>query len=67
MFHELLLLPDGFVLEARILDGMEFALSLRKGKTILVEYSNAGSYEFKSVEKLRYDFQRDAEEVLRRG
>ena len=67
MFEELLLLPDGFVLEARIVDGMDFVLSLRKGKTILVEYSNASGYEFKSVEKLRYDFQRDAEDALRKG
>ena len=67
MFEEQLILPDGFVLEARILHGMEFLLSLRKGKTILVEYSNAGGYEFKSVEKLRYDFERDAEDALRQG
>jgi hypothetical protein len=67
MLEERLLLPDGFVLEARILGGMDFVLSLRKGKTILVEYSNASGYEFKSVEKLRYDFQRDAEDALRQG
>ncbi len=67
MFEERLLLPDGFVLEARILPGMDFVLSLRKGKTILVEYSNAGDYEFKSVEKPRYDFERDAKDALRQG
>jgi len=66
MFEERLLLPDGFVLEARI-HGMDFVLSLRKGKTILVEYSNAGGYEFQSVEKLRYDFERDVEDALRQG
>ena len=67
MFEEQLLLPDDFILEAGIFDGMDFFLSLRKGKTILVEYSSASGYEFKSVEKLRYDFQRDAEDALRRG
>jgi hypothetical protein len=67
MFEERLLLPDGFVLEARIFDDQEFVLSLRKGKTLLVEYSNASRYEFKSVEKLRYDFERDAEDALRQG
>ena len=67
MFEERLLLPDGFVLEARIRHGMEFVLSLKKGKTILVEYSNASGYEFKSVEKLRYDFERDVEDALRQG
>jgi hypothetical protein len=67
MFEERLLLPDGYILEARILDGMEFVLSLRKGKTTLVEYSKASGYEFKSVEKLRYDFERDVEDALRQG
>ena len=67
MFDEQLLLPEGFVLEARISASRDFVLSLRKGKTLLVEYSSAGGYEFKSVEKLRYDFQRDAEDALRRG
>lgn len=67
MFEERLLLPEGFVLEARISDGRDFVLLLRKGNTRLVEYSSAGDYEFKSVEKLRYDFQRDAEDVLRQG
>ena len=67
MFEERFLLHDDFVLEARILDGMKFVLSLRKGKTILVEYSNACGYEFKSVEKLRYDFERDVEDALRQG
>ena len=67
MLEERLLLPDGFVLEARIFDGMDFVLSLRKGKTILVEYSNTSGYEFKSVEKLRYDFERDVEDALRQG
>ena len=67
MFEERLLLPDGFVLEARVLDSGDFVLSLRKGKAVLVEYSNESGYEFKSVEKLRYDFQRDAENALRQG
>ena len=67
MFEERLLLPDDFVMEARVIRGMDFVLSLRKGKTMLVEYSNASGYAFKSVEKLRYDFERDAENALRRG
>ena len=67
MFEERLLLPGGIILEARILDDRDFVLSLRKGKTLLVEYSNSSRYEFKSVEKLRYDFQRDAEDALRKG
>ena len=67
MFEERLLLPDDYVLEARIREGLDFLLSLRKGRTVLVEYSSAGAYEFKSVEKLRYDFERDVENALRQG
>ena len=67
MFEERLLLPEGFILEARIFDDLNFVLTLRKGKTILVDYSNTSGYEFKSVEKLRYDFERDAEDTLRKG
>jgi hypothetical protein len=67
MFEERLLLADGFVLEARISGDREFVLALRKGKTLLVEYSNASGHAFKSVEQLRYDFQRDAEDALRQG
>jgi len=67
MFEERLLLPEGFVLEARILDDLDFVLSLRNGDTVLVEYRKSSGYEFKSVEKLRYDFQRDAENAIRQG
>ena len=67
MFEERLVLPGGFVLETRISGDQAYVLSLRKGKNILVEYRNASRYEFKSVEKLRYDFERDAEKALRRS
>lgn len=67
MFEERLLLPDGYLLEARILAGQDFVLSLRKGRTLLVEYRSGGRYAFKSVEKLRYDFERDVEDALRQG
>jgi len=66
MFEERLILADGLVLEARISSDRDFVLSLRKGKTVLVEYSSKSRYAFKSVEKLRYDFERDAEDALRR-
>ena len=67
MFEERLLLPDGYVLDTRIFDGQDFVLSLRKGKTLLLEYRSGGRYAFKSVEKLRYDFERDVENALRQG
>ena len=67
MFNESLVLAGGFVMEARIVDQENFSLSLKKGRVLLIEYSNASGYEFRSVEKLRYDFERDAENALRRG
>ena len=67
MFEERLLLADGCLLEARILSGRDYVLSLRKGDTLLVEYRSGGRYAFKSVEKLRYDFERDVEDALRQG
>jgi hypothetical protein len=67
MFEERLLLPGDCVLETRIDDGLNFVLSYRKGKTLLVEYSSAGRYAFKSVEKLRYDFEKAVEDALRAG
>ena len=67
MFVERLLLPDGYVLEAGIFASQDFVLSLRKGKTLLVEYRSGGRYAFRSVEKLRYDFERDVEDALRQG
>jgi hypothetical protein len=67
MFHERLLLPDGYILEARVLGPKDFSLSLRRGGKVFVEYSNASGHEFKSVEKLRYDFERDVEDALRQG
>ena len=66
MFEEIFIGPDG-VLEARIDDDLAYSLTFRKGKNILVEYSSARSYEFKSVEKLRYVFERDVEKALRQG
>lgn len=67
MFEERLLLPGGYVMEARIFNGRDYVLSLRKGKTLLVDYRSGGRYAFKSVEKLRYDFERDVEDALRQG
>ena len=67
MVEERLLLPDGYVLEARIANGRDFLLSLRKGGNVLVAYRSGGRYAFKSVEKLRYDFERDVEDALRQG
>ena len=67
MFHERILLAGDVEFELRFRSPSDFRLACRRGDRLLVEYSNAGDYEFKSVEKLRYDFERDAEDALRRG
>ncbi len=67
MFNERAVLPDGVVLELEVLNGKNYRLACRKGGRLLVEYSSSRSYEFKSVEKLRYDFERDVEKALAQG
>jgi len=79
MFEECAVLPGGAVLELQLLNGLQYRLTVTKGQMTLVEYKGssgrhsravrgrAGAYEFKSVEKLRYDFERDAEDALRQG
>jgi hypothetical protein len=79
MFEERSVLPGGEILELKLLNGMQYSLTVQKGPKPLVEYKGNGrkhsravrgresAYEFKSVEKLRYDFERDAEDALRQG
>ena len=67
MYREQVLLLDGFIVEIAFIKEGSWKLSLKKGKKLLVEYSGASRYEFKSVEKLRYDFARDVENALRQG
>jgi hypothetical protein len=67
MHRETVLLGDGFILEIFFLREAKWRLTLRKGRKAVVEYSSDGVYEFKSVEKLRYDFARDVEDAKRQG
>ena len=67
MFEERLVMDDGVLYELVFKSPSNFRLACVKGKQLLVEYKSASDYEFKSVEKLRYDFQRDAEDALRQG
>jgi hypothetical protein len=67
MFEERLVMEDGVVYELVFHSPSNFRLACVKGRQLLVEYKSASGYEFKSVEKLRYDFQRDAEDALRQG
>ena len=67
MFEERVVLEGGVMLELVFRSQADYRLTCRKGGRTLVEYPGAGRYEFKSVEKLRYDFERDVEDALRQG
>jgi len=77
VYEERVLLADGRWMEAVVQADRRYRLRLWKNSALLVEYSGpdhrrrgrerAAAYEFRSVEQLRYDFERDAEEVERQG
>ena len=67
MFEELIVLTDGVRFELAFTSALNYRLACVKGKRLLVEYRSGRAYEFKSVEKLRYDFERDVEKALRQG
>lgn len=67
MLEERVVLAEGVVLELRFRSHADYRLACRKGARLLVEYRSGRAYAFKSVEKLRYDFERDVEKALRPG
>ena len=75
MFEERVVLDGGVLLELVFRSHSNFRLACLKEGQLLVEYINGSralggrrsAYEFKSVEKLRYDFERDAEDARRQG
>ena len=67
MFREKIVQAGDVMFDLFFRSPSDFRLACRRGGRLLVEYSNAGDYEFKSVEKLRYDFERDVEDALRQG
>jgi hypothetical protein len=79
MFEECIVLGNGFFMKICFSHGEQYRLSVIGPGKLLVEYKGEGGrhgravrgraapYEFKSVEKLRYDFERDAEDALRQG
>ena len=67
MFQERVVLADGVMLELVFRSPSKYRLACMKGRRLLVEYGGTSAYQFKSVEKLRYDFQRDVEKALRQG
>ena len=67
MLEERVVLPDGVLIELIFRSPSDYRLACGKGGRLLVEYGGDRVYEFKSVEKLRYDFERDVEKALRQG
>jgi len=67
MFEERFMLADGVLFEIVFHSRSNYRLACLKDNRLLVECSSASAYEFKSVEQLRYDFERDAEDALRQG
>ena len=65
MLTEQVVLAGGVSYELVLRSPSDWRLACRKDGRLLVEYRSADDYQFKSVEKLRYDFERDAEDALR--
>lgn len=76
VYEERVLLADGGWMEAVVQADRRYRLCLWRKGALLVEYSGPdhrrrvrerAAYEFRSVEQLRYDFERDVEEAERQG
>ena len=79
LYKDHLLLDARTSLQALVARDGSYRLSLQRGGATLVEYWNDGSvhrrrvhertlaYEFRSVEKLRYDFESDLEDAVHRN
>jgi len=77
-YFETVRLADGVSVEARVAPDRTYRLALNRRGRLLVEFWNEGAvhhhrrgdrlaaYEFRSIEQLRYDFERDAEDALAR-
>jgi hypothetical protein len=77
-YREVVRLADGVTVDAIVAPDRSYRLALFRQGTPRVEYWNDGAghrrrvgertsaYEFRSIEQLRYDFERDAEDALGR-
>ena len=77
-YRERVWLTDGVTVEAIVAPDRSYRLALLRRGTPRVEFWNDGAghrrragertsaYEFRSIEQLRYDFERDAEDALGR-
>jgi hypothetical protein len=75
LYRERHLVPGGAILEMRVRSGRSWRLRYGRPGAWLVRYENGARtvrgrtrrYEFRSVEQLRYDFERDVAHALRQG
>ena len=58
LLREKVVLADGEVLEIELHDDLRYRLAWRG-----VAYTEQRKYEFRSVEQLRYDFERDVQKA----
>ena len=58
LLREMVLLADGGTLEIELHDDLRYRLAWRG-----VVYTDQRKYEFRSVEQLRYDFERDVQKA----
>jgi len=77
-YREVVRLADGVTVEAIVAPDRSYRLTLLRRGAPRVEFWNDGAghhrrvgertsaYEFRSIEQLRYDFERDAEDALGR-
>jgi hypothetical protein len=77
-YREVVQVADGVTVEAIVAPDRSYRLALLRHGTLRVEFWNDGAahrrqvgertsaYEFRSIEQLRYDFERDAEDALGR-
>jgi len=77
-YVETVQLADGVSIEARVAPDRAYRLALHRRGRLLAEFWNEGAvhhrrlgertavYEFRSIEQLRYDFERDAQDALDR-
>lgn len=78
-YEERIVLAEGALAAIALEQGGRYRLRFARAGELLVEYRSDGArhhrrsrgrehgYEFRSVEQLRYDFERDVEEALRQG
>ena len=79
LYEERVVLADGALAVIALQQAGRYRLRYARAGELLVEYRNDGmkhhrrnrgrehEYEFRSVEQLRYDFERDVEEAQRQG